>query len=180
MKVLHLALVSLFIHPISTLLHAGPPGSDGVPQGAYAWSSDSSDGFPENTPFDKTGSWTKLMAMGGGPNYAWVWSDGEYASADVSLRKIRPEEGETVEEVAQLYAQGINEGEDSEIRQTQLSHQAIILEQTARRGRGKSYILKIFQRGSDIWMLSGSYYGLGDTWEWCQRHVTKYVTQEYQ
>jgi hypothetical protein len=167
-----LALIIVFLHSPG---YTAPPGiSD---QDGHSWSGDATDGFPENSPLSTSGRWEKLVSFGGPPNPVWIWQD-EKSSCNISLRKIPPHEGETVEEVAQLYAQSQPE-QTVKTRQSQLTQQAILVEQTTPTGRAPNLLLKIFQRGPDIWMLSGSWYGK-ESCTWCHEKIPNYAQREHQ
>lgn len=172
---IYLIATSLLVAFASQILQAGPPGSDGTSQqDSLDWSSDSTSGFPDKSPLSATGSWDKMSAVGGPPSYTWVWKDQQNPSADISLRKIPPQEGETVEEIAQFYARtGDAEGR-AKISQVKLSEHAIIIEKISPKHE-PSFFLKIFQHGPDIWMLSGSgYEDAGPSWKWVQGHITNF------
>lgn len=172
----------LYLVVISALscspIKAGPPSSDGTPsQDIHDWNLDSTDGFPENTPLSMNGRWERLLAVGGLHNPVWIWEDTQ-SRCSISLRKIPPNEGESVEEVAQLYAQS-HPDQPVKTNQTQLSHQAIIIQQTTQTRAIPNTFIKLFQRGPDIWMLSGSWFGKKEC-NWCQEMISNYAQIEHQ
>lgn len=157
-------------------MNAGPPGSDDTPsQDMSDWSVDSNDGFPENTPLSMTGRWEKLLAVGGPSNPVWIWEDPQ-SQCNINLRKIPANEGESLEEVAQLYARSHPE-QPVKTNQTQLSPQAILLQQTSQTREMPTTLVKLFMRGPSIWMLSGSWFGKEEC-NWCQDKIPNYANLE--
>lgn len=173
MTLLYLVVVSALF---CSSMNAGPPGSDGTPsQDMSDWSVDSTARFPENTPLSMTGRWQRLHAACGPPNLVWIWEDPQ-SQCNINLLKIPANEGESLEEVTQLYARS-SPPQPVKTNQTQLSPQAIFLQKTPQTGKMPSTLIKLLKRGPSIWMLSGSWLGKEEC-NWCQDKIPNYANLE--